>query len=77
MTEYDNNNLMFLMNLDSTGIALWYAQADEDDRNYAESLLVAALQLVNEHSIAVAIEDTLEHMESFPDAQKVLDKFVK
>ena len=39
MTEYDRDNLNFLLQASEEGFKEWYEQASEDDRLYADELL--------------------------------------
>lgn len=39
MTEYDRDNLNFLLKCTEEGFQEWYEQASEDDKQYANELL--------------------------------------
>jgi hypothetical protein len=68
MSEYDKNNLLFLMNMSSSALEDWFLQASDDDRNYAEELMAEA------HLIA--IDDRVARMRQFKEAEQVLSKFI-
>jgi hypothetical protein len=67
MTDYDKNNLMFLMQLTPKGLKDWFFQADEDDRLYAEELLAQGQ--------IIAIDARVAQMQQFKEAKKVLAQF--
>jgi hypothetical protein len=67
MTDYDKNNLMFLMQLTSKGLKDWFYQASEDDRLYAEELLAQGQ--------IIAIDARVAQMQQFKEAKKVLAQF--
>lgn len=81
MNQHDQDNLLFLMSLDTLGLERWFVQASENDRSYAEQLLAQAQVIVAESIIdklaQEAIDFHLDCMESFPEAQKVLDKVMR
>ena len=39
MNDYDRNNLDFIMNLDRDRVEAWFDEMDDEDREYAQSLL--------------------------------------
>jgi hypothetical protein len=80
MSPHDQENLLFLLGMDAHGLNQWFEQASENDRCYAESLLARAQTILVEAALdklyEQCIEDELKSMEEFPEAQKVLDKFM-
>jgi len=39
MNNYDRNNLNFIMKLDRDRVEAWFDEMDDEDREYAQSLL--------------------------------------
>lgn len=60
MNEWDRDNLNFIMNISDDGFDEWLEQADDDDVDYALSLIRIAKSelLVEEHNIMDEVEDT-------------------
>jgi hypothetical protein len=71
--DWDRDNLNFLLNTKGDDFKAWFAQADEDDKSYAQELMdaySAELQL-KAHELAIEAEMSLEYVE----ANTVLGKF--
>jgi len=71
--DWDRDNLNFLLNTKGDDFKAWFAQADEDDKAYAQELMDAysrELQL-KAYELAIEAEMSLEYVE----ANQVLDKF--
>jgi hypothetical protein len=70
--EWDRDNLEFLLNTKGDAFKAWFAQADEDDKAYAQELMDAysrELQLrAEELEIEAGLDNTLE-------ASQVIAKF--
>lgn len=81
MTEYDRNNLSFLINSTPETIASWYATATPDDLVYTQELLKAWGQELTNLAFEAAWEEAefaLDCLENkFTDANIVLKKFTK
>jgi hypothetical protein len=62
--EWDRDNLEFLLNTKGDAFKAWFAQADEDDKAYAQELMDAysrELQLrAEELEIEAGLDNTLE-----------------
>jgi hypothetical protein len=60
MNEWDRDNLNFIMNISEDGFDEWLDQADDDDVDYALSLIRIAKSelLVEELNIMDDVEDT-------------------
>lgn len=60
MNEWDRDNLNFIMNISEDGFDEWLEQADNDDIDYALSLIRIAKSelLVEELNIMDDVEDT-------------------
>ena len=54
--EWDRDNLNFLLNTKGDEFKVWFAQADEDDKAYAQELMLAA-QLISIAYDAVVHEE--------------------
>jgi hypothetical protein len=71
--EWDRDNLNFLLNTKGDDFKAWFAQADEDDKAYAQELMDAysrELQL-KAYELAIEAEMSLEYAE----ANQVLEQF--
>jgi hypothetical protein len=69
MRRRDRKNLKFLLEASSETFDDWYAQASDDDIEYADSLLtLAELEL---------IEKQVVNKDHCADAKKILDQFTK
>jgi hypothetical protein len=52
MNDRDKGNLMFLLNLPTKQLKQWYTEVSEDDRLYAEELLVQAHLMTIDAAVA-------------------------
>jgi hypothetical protein len=71
--DWDRDNLNFLLNVKGDDFQAFWAQADEDDRAYAQELMdaySAELQL-KAHELAIEAEMSLEYAE----ANQILEQF--
>jgi hypothetical protein len=71
--DWDRDNLNFLLNVKGDDFQAFWAQADEDDRAYAQELMdaySAELQL-KAHELAIEAEMSLEYVE----ANQILKQF--
>ena len=69
MRHRDRKNLKFLLEASSETFDDWYAQASDDDIEYADSLLILAeLELIEQQVLS---------KEDCSDAKKILDQFIK
>jgi len=75
--DWDRDNLNFLINATPDVIAEWDAQADEDDRTYAQELLDAYAEELRLQAKDLLIEATMSLMFEYPDAKKVIDSIAK
>lgn len=76
MNEWDRDNLMFLIKSSEKIIKEWYAQADDDDKIYAQELLAQYAKELKEDSKALQIEAKMYQTKpKFEDANQVLKKF--
>jgi hypothetical protein len=57
MTPRDKANLEFILNLTPSRLAAWYAQASEDDVQYATELLEQYESQLNEEEMELAMEE--------------------
>lgn len=69
MTEEDYNNLYFLLNISSEAFEDWWDTIDQEDRDYALSLLKVA-----EHEIIETIQEKTGVLDA---AAEVLSRFTK
>ena len=74
MNDRDKNNLMFLLSLSEEGLMKWYEQASTDDQEYADELLVHALNMVGHVIHESMIENEMNNMPVYKDALKVINK---
>jgi len=74
MNDRDKNNLMFLLSLSEEGLMKWYEQASTDDQEYADELLMNALNIVADVIHESVIENEMNHMPVYKDALKVINK---
>ena len=72
-TEWDRDNLMFLLSADDTCMKEWYKQADSDDLQYAQELLASYAEELCLHAESILIEDKLVGQRSFPEVLKTLN----
>lgn len=75
--DWDRDNLNFLINATPDVIAEWDAQADEDDREYAQELLDAYAEELRLQAKDLLIEATMSLMFEYPDAKRVIDSIAK
>lgn len=72
--QWDRDNLEFLLQVGDAELAEWYAQADQDDMNYAMALMAAYSNEMLERSQALDIELALVK-NNFTEADNILAKF--
>jgi hypothetical protein len=62
MNDWDRNNLHFILNTDDGAFEEWLDQADNDDIDYALSLIriAKAELLTQEHELLDEVNDTAE-----------------
>ena len=72
-TEWDRDNLMFLLNADDTCMKEWHKQANSDDLQYAQELLASYAEELRLHAESILIEDKLIGQRSFPEVLKTLN----
>lgn len=70
--DWDRDNLNFLLNASPEVMADWEAQADEDDRIYAQELLDAYAEELRLQAKDLLIEARMSLMFEYPDASRVL-----
>lgn len=75
--DWDRDNLMFLLKASPEVMADWGAQADEDDREYAQELLDAYAEELRLEAKDLVIESTMSLMFEYPDARRVIDTIAK
>ena len=75
MNDHDRGNLMFLMRSDSKTLKQWFETATADDLAYAQELLAAYNAELDEQNRALDIEDALDNVKVYPEAQAVLAQF--
>jgi hypothetical protein len=57
MNSRDQKNLKFLLELDAAGLIAWYAQATDDDINYASELLAQRDQELDQIEFALGQDE--------------------
>lgn len=72
--EWDRDNLNFLLKSNDECLLDWYRQADADDLTYAQELLNAYAKELQYRAYDLVIESSLETLDGFSDAMKVIDK---
>jgi hypothetical protein len=75
MTEYDRNNLNFLLSIDATTLHDWYTTSSADDIKYAEELLDIYQQELNSKEAEIQLEKKLNLLNQYHEADAVLSKF--
>ena len=75
--DWDRDNLNFLLKATPDVMADWDAQADEDDRAYAQELLDAYAEELRLEAKDLLIEATMSLMFEYPDAKRVIDSIAK
>ncbi len=75
--DWDRDNLNFLLNASPQVMADWDAQADEDDRIYAQELLDAYAEELRLQAQDLLIEAQMSLMVEYPDARRVIDTIAK
>lgn len=75
--DWDRDNLNFLLNASADVMADWDAQADEEDREYAQELLDAYAEELRLEAKDLLIEATMSLMFEYPDAKRVIDSIAK
>ena len=74
--EWDRDNLNFLLNTKGDEFKVWFAQADEDDKAYAQELMDAYSRELLLRSQELDIEANLVQSNN-REAKMVIDKILK
>jgi hypothetical protein len=74
--EWDRDNLNFLLNTKGDEFKAWFAQADEDDKAYAQELMDAYSRELLLRSQELDIEANLVQSNN-QEAKMVIDKILK
>jgi hypothetical protein len=74
--EWDRDNLEFLLNTKGDDFKAWFAQADEDDKAYAQELMDAYSRELLLRSQELDLEANLA-LSNNQDARMVIDKIRK
>jgi hypothetical protein len=74
--EWDRDNLNFLLNTKGDDFKAWFAQADEDDKAYAQELMDAYSRELLLRSQELDIEANLVQSNN-REAKMVIDKILK
>ena len=74
--EWDRDNLEFLLNTKGDDFKVWFAQADEDDKAYAQELMDAYSRELLLRSQELDLEANLA-LSNNQDARMVIDKIRK
>jgi hypothetical protein len=74
--EWDRDNLNFLLNTKGDDFKAWFAQADEDDKAYAQELMDAYSRELLLRSQELDIEANLVQSNN-QEAKMVIDKILK
>jgi hypothetical protein len=72
--EWDRDNLNFLLNTRGDDFKAWFAQADEDDKAYAQELMDAYSRELQLWAQDLEIEAQLA-LSNNPEANRVIDQF--
>jgi len=72
--EWDRDNLEFLLNTKGDAFKAWFAQADEDDKAYAQELMDAYSRELQLRAQELEIEARLDNTH---EANMVIDKIRK
>lgn len=72
MTDYDRDNLYFLLNADEETLKDWYNTVDEDDIEYASELMTEYSKELRVRAIFADCEDT----STVVDAVSALKKYM-
>lgn len=75
--DWDRDNLNFLLNASADVMADWEAQADDDDRAYAQELLDAYAEELRLQAQDLLVEAKMSLMIEYPDAKRVIDSIAK
>ena len=70
MNDYDRNNLDFIMKLDRDRVEAWFDEMDDEDREYAQSLLD---QYEEELNIKEVMTDNL-YIKDLTQAKNIINK---
>ena len=74
--EWDRDNLEFLLNTKGDDFKVWFAQADADDKVYAQELMDAYSRELLLRSQELEVEALLQkNNNKYPDACMVIDRF--
>ena len=72
--EWDRDNLEFLLNTKGDEFKAWFAQADEDDKAYAQELMDAYSRELQLRAQELEIEATMG-LNNYPEANQVIQQF--
>ena len=71
--DWDRDNLEFLLNTKGDDFKVWFAQADEDDKAYAQELMDAYSRELKLRAEELRIESELSLLQEYNTAKSVLD----
>ena len=71
--DWDRDNLEFLLNTKGDDFKVWFAQADEDDKAYAQELMDAYSRELKLRAEELRIEGELALLQEYNTAKSVLD----
>ena len=74
--EWDRDNLEFLLNTKGDDFKAWFAQADEDDKAYAQELMDAYSRELKLWAEELELESQLA-IKGNPEANMVIDRILK
>jgi len=76
--EWDRDNLEFLLNTKGDDFKVWFAQADEDDKAYAQELMDAYSRELQLKAQDLEVECLLQKNNgNYPEASRVIDALMK
>lgn len=75
--EWDRDNLEFLLNTRGYEFKAWFAQADEDDKAYAQELMDAYSRELQLRAEELRIECELGLLQEYDTAKGLLDAIAK
>lgn len=74
MNQRDRNNLEFLLTSSPETLKDWYHQMDAEDHQYARQLMDMYAIELQFRSVSAQVEHVLCNMNSYPEAQHVIDR---
>jgi hypothetical protein len=76
MNQNDRNNLNFLLTVSPQVLMDWFTKTHTEDHVYAKQIMDMYQRELDIRERIIHVDQQVAAMTSFPDAEKILEKFV-